>query len=352
MKINTNDIFNICNVLNVFQTLSKFFQNEYKNFCRFYSNGDGNLYVIANNYEDMKIIQKIGIEIGVEINKIYIIGEIYNIVKNIINYSTFELQDNLIYFDDGRFSLISIDLSDTKIDEIYSLDKIEILDKSFGVDNDLESELKNIFNILTLKSDTINSYFYNDSNLFFNFKHIYVKKRSDLKFMITDIFSLKMLSIILLRNKGATVKYGVVNNKLVFNSEDFYIETSVFTEDKNTMNYLGNYFNSKKDISKISLKLEFFNFVEAINYFDDESTIIFDNHKIYVNSAYKKFIAEFNFTEFPDSFIISTDTFYKLLSYVKKYNTEDSINFKIIDSNGSKFVYFNINDTELISEVI
>ena len=166
------------------------------------------------------------------------------------------------------------------------------------------------------------------------------------------IFSLKMLSIILLRNKGATVKYGIIDDRLIFNSENFYIETNVFVEDKNTMNYLGNYFNVKKDISEISLKLEFFNFVETVNYFDDESTIIFDNHKIYVNSTYKKFIAEFNFTEFPDSFIISTDTFYKLLSYVKKYNTKDTINFKIINSNNSKFIYFDVNKVQLMSEII
>jgi hypothetical protein len=356
MKIKTQEFLNAMSTLNEFHSMSNFFINEYKNFVRLYSNGSGLLYLIVNNCVDMKIIQQVKIEDGVILDKIYVISELVTIIKNISNYLEFNLDNNVIYFDDGKFLLFTIELEDKK-EELFNIDKLEA-EKQFGVDSDIEDEISSIFSILKLKSDSKeahNSYFYKNGGLFFNFKQIYIRKKSILSFIITDIFSLRIISSILLRNKGKIINYkiDIQLNKLILYSEDFYIESSIFIEDENSMNYLESYFTNIKKKYDVKFKLEFFNFLNAANSFDDESILRFEDNKILVNSTMKQLIGEFNIESINDNFFIITKILYKLFEYVfKKNKNMNEINFSVVESNSSKFIYFNFDGIDLITEIV
>lgn len=359
MLIKTSEFYNAVSAINTFHSLSKFFSTTYKEYVRMYSIGDGKLYLIVNNCEDIKLIQYINIDTDIYIDKLYRIFDMNNFIKNILNYSTFyfDIENNKIVFDDGVFILLQGQLSDDIVEDIFTLNKLNTTN-NFIVDNNIEKELNDIFSILTLKAadkDSHNSFFYSNNNLFFNFKYIYVKKQSIMSFIITDIYSLRMISILLLNNKKKNVNYGIVNNKLIFESDTFYLETNIYLEDINTKNYLESYFDEIVDIKDIEIKLEFFNFVNAINIYDDDSVIVFRNDIIFINSSKQKNIGFFKISPLNIDFdiTISTDVLYKILNYYLKSSNIDSLKFKIVSTKQTKFVYFKTeSNVEILTEVI
>ncbi|MGA2433959.1 MAG: hypothetical protein ABSG25_01600 [Bryobacteraceae bacterium] len=353
MKLKTGELFTIFSILDSYTALSKAFTSEYKEYVRLYSKGDGKLYFIANNCEDLKIIQTTTIDIDTKIDKLYTVSELSNIVKNVMNYVEVELIDDIIYFEDGKFTLFVIDsMNEDKKEELFNIQKYEV-DKKFNVDSDLEEELKDIFLLLNLKSQgASNSYFYKDGRLYFNFNELYIRKDSILNFIITDIISLRMISKILLKNKGSLVNYGTVNSKLVLDSNDFYIESSVFVEDENSVNYLTSYFDKIVDEKQIKMKLEFVNFVSAINTFDSESTVTFKDDEVFISSKFRKNVANFKIENIESEFIISTDILYKVLSYIIKFKNVNSLDFKLISINDNKFLEFNYGTIKIITEVV
>lgn len=358
MILKTLKFNKILKILNIFSTLSKVFVSEMSRFVRVYSSGGGKLYFIVNNETDLRIIQNVDIEKDIEIDSVYLISELSNIVENVLNYEDLKLEDDIIYFDDGKFSLMKINLPQDKIDQVFYLD-MEETDNSFVVDTEIEKEIKDLFSILKLKAETVNSYFYDEGQLYFifpDYSTIYIKKNSLLSFMITDMFSLRMISVILLKNLGKRVNYTSNNENLIIDSDDFYLETKIYKYDKNAVSYLKQYFEDLKIINEVTLKLEFFNFVNAINSFDEDSILNFSENSITVNSKmvnyqYRKFLGEFNFKENDKKFVISTKILFKILSYAIKNIKDDEISFKLLKIKNNDFIYFNINDVEILTEI-
>jgi len=352
MIINTLKLLTALNLADTFLKLSKFFPSPHKGLIRTYSNGDGKLYLIMNNAEDMKVCQNIDIDPGEKIDTVYSIVEFYNIVKNVINYSTLELKDDLIIFPDGHFTLVSINFPEEKKNELFNLNFTSKFDSEFSVTEDVIGELRNVFRVLTLKSDRRNSYFHTGKDLFFNFSDIFVKRSSTLSFLVTDIFSLRLISLFLLKNKGAEIKYSISDDTLTLASDNFILESIVFEEDQDIKNYLQYYFETFKSIDELKIKLEFFNFISAVNYFDPEASLLFGNGKVLVQSRYQKFKAEFS-TNIDSSFIIGVGILFKIFDYIMKNNDDNFITFHI-GSIGDKgrFIQFNTTETNIITEII
>ena len=353
MKIKTHEFYEVINIVNTFSILSKFFQNEYKRFLRLCSFGDGKLYIIVNNNEDMKLIQTINIETEYIIDKIYDINDIYTFVKNILNYTDFlfDVDNDKIIFEDGEFSLINIPLSKDLIEDIFNIDR-KPTNNNFVVDDVMTKEIKDIFSILGLKSNYANSFFYRDSNLFFNFRDLYIKKKSSLSFVVTDICSLRMISELLLINKDKEIKYGTNDNRLVFDSENFYLETYVYIEDERTKNYLSSYFEDKQILKEVDIKFEFSNFINAIYSIDKESTIVFKYDKVLINSAERKNIGQFTIENTDEYFSINTNILGKILNYYIKNSQEKSLNLKIVECKNDRYLYFKTKDGVEILTII
>jgi hypothetical protein len=353
MKLKTNELINIFNILDGFLILSKAFTDTYKEYVRLFSNGDGKLYFISNNCEDFKIIQNVDIDRDIQIDKIYLINEMSNIIKNSVNYSELELIDDIIYFVDGKFTLFVINsIDEEKKEQLFNINKHNV-EKHFIVDGDLEDEIKDIFMLLNLKSTGGgNSYFYKDGSLFFNFNALYVKKESIISFIITDILSLRLISRILLKYKGSMIKYDNVNQKLIMNSDSFYLETSIFNEDTNSINYLTHCFENIEEENTINLKMEFANFVNAINTFDPESTLTFKNEEVIISSVHRKHVANFNIENINTEFIISTEILFKILSYIIKFKNINTLIFKLIRIKDNKFLQFEHENIKILTEII
>jgi hypothetical protein len=353
VKIKTGELFSMFSILDGYIALSKAFTNEYLNYVRFYSKGDGKLYLIVNNSEDLKIVQNTDIEQDAVIDKLYQISELSNIIKNVMNYTEIELIDDIIYFEDGKFTLFVVDnMDEGKRDSLFNIQKYDV-DKKFTIDDDLEEELKDIFSILNLKSSGAgNSYFYKNGCLYFNFNELYIRKDSILNFIITDIISLRMISKILLKHKGSLVNYGTVDSKLVLQSDKFYVESSVFIEDENSVNYLTGYFDKIVETKTINMKLEFANFVNAVFAFDPESTLTFQNDEVFLCSSYRKSVADFKMEDINNEFIISSSVIYKILSYIIKSKGINSLIFRLIRINDNKFLEFDHDGVKILTEVI
>ena len=355
-------------IIDKFNKMSSFYTQEFKNYVRFLSQGDGVLYLIVNNTGDTKIILNIGVEEGIKIDKIYIIGELYNVIKNMINYSVITLEDNIIYFPDGKFSLMPIELSQTRRDLIFGLNDASLeYSERFIINDDTESEIKDIFKLLDLRSNSsTESYFFKDDYIYFNFRNIYVKKKSDLKFLVTDLFSLRMISIILLKNKYKEVFYEILEGKIYLKSDDFYFETRIFEEKQNTVDFVGKYFNFKKEkilekgedgiVEELNINVEFFNFIEAVVSYDNESVVVFsDEKKVFIQSRYQDFVANFNIKKYDgNTFVISTENLHKILKYIMNEIKPENLKFKTINVNKSTFIFFDCEDKklEIISEIM
>lgn len=360
MKIKTDKLLKIFKIFNSFVKIYGFFVSDYMNFVRLYSNNDKKIYCVVNNATDTKLIYSIDIDIEIEFDEIYMISEIYNILNNILHYSYFTLHDDKIFFgDDGFFTLSNIDLPEEKIEKLYSIDTSineKYFEYDFIVDDDITSEITDIFNILTqLKSTGINTYFYKDDSLVFNFKDILVKKNTILSFMITDIVSLKIISMILLNSSGNRINYYRHDGYLVLKSDDFYIITKICDNTNDEQNlFLYNYFSKLEDNVQdiLKLKLEFYNFVNIVSIFDNDSTIVINDNKAYIESKYKNYIGEFILEDLNIDFIVFTSILSKILDFLIKNKKIDSINFKIISIYNSKFLHFKNETIDILTEII
>lgn len=351
MIINTIKLYEALKNADVFLKLSKFFPSPHKELIRVFSNGDGKLNLIMNNDEDMKVCQILDIDVGETVDKMYSIVLFFNIIKNVINYSTIELKDDLITFTDGIFSLVDINFPEQKKEEMFNLNFKENINDSFEVTEDVVNELRNIFRLLTLKSDRKNSYFSNNNDLYFNFSDIFIKKNSTLSFLVTDIFSLRIISQFLLKNKNSNIYYKIEDDLLILKTDNFYLETLVFKEDEEIRDYLKYYFESFNKINELKIKLEFFNFVSATFFFDENASIVFGGGKITIQSRYQKFKAEFK-TDITESFIVGVNVLYKILDFIIKNNEDNYINFNIGTIDSGRFISFESGETKILTEII
>lgn len=355
IRIKVREFLSVMSSVDSFVTLSRGYETPFKNYLRMFSNGDNKLKIIVNNCTCMKLIETIECEDFDNIfDKIFLISDVSLFIKNLINYSFIDVENDVLYYDDGKYFLTSITLDDEKKNEIYNINKIDGCNNKFGVDSEIEDEIKSIFNVLKMRSDTHNYYFYRGGNLYFNFRDCYVKKNSILSFILTDIVSLRMIGDLLLKNKGKIISYKVEDDKLILYCDNFYFESNVALDDENANNYLESFFVDIKKLNTVKFKLEFYNTLNAVYTFDRNApaTVSIDDDKITFMQEGKT-IGEFIIENVNDQIMINSSVLYKIFEYMIKNDKNISdLNIDIIEVNNCRFFYFKVNKVEIITEVI
>jgi hypothetical protein len=321
---------------------------------KFFSNGDGKLLVIINNF-DIKVKFTINIPENIKFSKIYRIEEVYSVFKGMKIYNEVEFYpeiDKMKYTDDAVFFLKPV----SEIENIFEIDEKEIKEiKTSELSDFLKKELLSIKNILSLKNTKhSNIYFYTENDMVFNFYTIYVKKQKTLKFINSDIIGLQFLIYVFTKYDSSEFEYGINDNKFIFKSKEFYIEGHNIEIEDEESKFVNTYFENMEQVNILSAKLEFMNFVNTIFSLSPKSFLVFDDGNVRVetgNSEMEDINAEFKM-DFEGYFIIKTVTLMKILNYILKHSNKlDEFEIVLGDSNKCKWFSLTLNDTTIITEI-
>jgi hypothetical protein len=328
--------------------------SEYKNYVRFYAEGNGLLHLVINN-SDLKIIQYVEIESEISINKMYLIPEIVNIIPKLKSYDYFILDNDQVIFEDGRISLIPIQMEEKEIEDNYGINVPFESDTEFVVDEHLNKEIDKIFKVIDLKKkNSRNSYFSDGDNLYFDFADVRILKPSFFNYINSDIFSLKIVALMFKYSEGQNIQMRKVGNKFYLNANSFYIEghqLRIDDVDKQMMKKL--FTDEKRTLMNVKSKLELLYFVDVVSGYDSASNLIFSNGKVKVDSTHKEFVAEFNLEDMEEGeFIISTEVFAKIIKFAISYGKLSQLEWNIIERMGSKFLELESDGTVVLSEVL
>ena len=351
----TNTIFG---VINEYYGSSKYFNTPYKNYFRMVSKGDGLLHIVVNNF-DMKMIQYMNIEPDVFIDKIYLIPEFYNIVSKLKNYTTYNISDDMLNYDDGKVSLIPIPLDKKEIEDVYSiaLPDHSTVDDNFIIDETLTKEMERILKILSLKNNkNANSYFNDNDTMFFDFYDVRAKKESFFNYLKSDIFSLKIVSSLFNINSGFEIDINRTDDNFMIFSSNFYVEGRQIKIESIDKNYIQTFFEEPRtQLMKLKTKLELASYVDICYAYDNDSSIYFSKDKAKVNSSAEEFVSEFkNFeTEGENEFIIRSSVLQKILKFIFSYDKKTQFfEFNIVKTPKGKFLVVVTDGVELLTEVI
>jgi hypothetical protein len=358
--LKAEDLNRVLDIISNFYGQSSFMNNAYKNYVRLFSEGNGLLHLVVNNH-DLKIIQYIDIEHDISINKIYLIPELTNIIPKLKSYDYFIIENDQVIFEDGRISLISIQLENEEIEGNYSINVPFDSDTEFVVDEHLNKEIDKIFKVIDLKKKTEknknsrNSYFSDEDTLYFDFADVRILKPSFFNYINSDIFSLKIVALMFKYSENQNIQMKKTDNKFYLNANLFFIQghqLKIDNVDKQMMKKLFN--DEKKTLMNIKSKLELLYFVDVVAGYDSSSNLIFSKGKVKVDSVNKEFIAEFNIEDMDvdKEFIISTEVFAKILKFAVSYSKISQLEWNIIERMGSKFLELESGDAVVLSEVL
>lgn len=358
IKLKTGEVFPLVDLAAMIHQLSDFFTNSQKNYMRLISDGDGQAALIINNL-DMKVKFVFGIPQGVTYDRMFSIAEMGKIVPNLINYAEFGIDGDYVRYKDGHFKINRFDAVEG-VDEFFGTDeKVAEQDAvKFNINEDFMAEITKIFELLTMKSAGHNYFFSAGDQVYFGFSNIYVAKRCFEQILSTDIFTLKVLYTLLGKFKEMDFYKAVKGKNFYIASDAMYIEGFVTAPDRKDTDFTAMIFDAEgyDKVEPFYVNREFFYFIDTVNDFDDESSIVFSNDGggnvgVVVNS---KIIPEAVFTitgvEIGDSFVLLTRDLHKILKYImKKKKDLDVVDFDVIHNKLGRFLaYDNGDDVRII----
>jgi hypothetical protein len=361
LKLNTGELFPILEIANEFlKTYKLISNNEFNFFIRMYSEGNNKINFIINNF-DTKIKFNFETENDLKFDKMYFIEEFYNIIKGmkIYNDMIFNPEINSIDFGtDAKFFLSEHEMEDKIKLAVYADDELEIGEvKTSELNNFIKAELGKIKTVLGLKNNKYPNYYsYVENDIVFNFYNVYAKKINSLKLINSDIIGLCFLVYIFSKYENLEFSYGINDSKYIFKSDNFYIEGRNIILEEEKVGIINSFFSSFKEISKVELKLEFYNFLSTVVAADKNIYIVFDDNKVRLqaNAEHDDNNAEFKVNnDFKGFFLLNGCLLNKVLSFVLKYQDKiDQFVFSLGESIGNnRWLKIIAGDTEIMLEI-